>query len=943
MGLPLRVLHLEDDPNDAELVRHALADNDLPCSITRVDTGEAFKAALERERFDLILSDYNLPTVTGLDALKLAAALNPALPFIFVSGVMGEEFAVMTLQLGATDYVLKKNLARLPAAVRRALNEAEATATRTRMEESLRLHATRMKSLMDTSLDAIVVMDSGGVILDWNAQADIIFGWNKSEVVGRPVAEVIIPPQHREAHNQGMKRFLATGEGPVLNRRIEITALHRTGREFPVELAVTATKIHDLWQFTGFIIDATERKRAERRLAAQYAVTQVLAEAPSQEKAGAQILQVLCESLGWDVGGLWRVDQRAKLLRCIDFWHDPQFKAADFVADSRQRTFAPGVGMLGHVWNQGKPVWITDIGLAPAFPRTAMAAKAGLHGMVGFPVRIGKHIYGIIEFFSREAREPDPELMQMVDDIGIKIGQFIERKEAEEALHDSRQQYKLLVDHANDIIYRTDARGRLTFVNPMATRLMQYSEEELLRMRFTDVIRPDQRRAVERFYRKQLAEKAASSYYEFPALRKDGTEIWLEQNVQQLFEDGQVVGFQAVARDITERKNLEEINLAKLSAERANQAKSEFLSRMSHELRTPLNAVLGFAQLLEMEELRPDQQEHVQQILKGGRHLLTLVNEVLDIARIEAGRITLSLEPVSVSTVIQEAVDLIRPQAAARRIRLLTPAVQGKAVYVRAEQQHLKQVLVNLLSNGVKYNREGGTLTVTGQAVPDGRYRLTVTDTGGGIPPALLSRLFTPFDRLEADSQTEGTGLGLVLSRSLITVMGGTIFIESVVGQGTSVSVELPLSEPPAARISLVPDKVQVTAPVSGRTVTVLYIEDNQSNYQLVECLVEKRPGVKLIGAMLGKLGLELALAHRPDLILLDLNLPDIPGDEVLLRLRERPETAAIPVVMLSADAMQKQIDKLLAAGAKQYLTKPIEVAKFNTLLDDLITGKEGC
>jgi two-component system, cell cycle sensor histidine kinase and response regulator CckA len=817
----LHILHLEDNPKDAELVKEMLAGNGLSCEITRVETREAFTAAVERERYDLILADYSLPGFTGLDALKLAVAIRPDIPFVFVSGTMGEEFAVLTLHMGATDYVLKNKLVRLPAAVRRAIIEAEATATRMRMEESLRFHATRMKSIMETSLDAIIVMDSRGVILDWNVQAESMFGWQKREVLGRTVAETIIPLQHREAHTRGLIKFLATGEGAVLNKRIDITALHRTGREFSVELAVTASNIKDQWQFTAFIMDTSERKRAERRLAAQYAVTQVLADSPTLEEAGAKILQVLCECLGWEVGSLWRVDRDANLLRCIEIWQAPKAEAAEFIADSRKRTFAPGVGMPGRVWSQGEPAWISDVLKDPNFPRAPMAAKAGLHGAVGFPIKVGKHVYGIIEFFSCTVREPDSDLMQMAGEIGIKIGQFIERKQTEDAL--------------------------------------------------------------------------------------------------------------------------QERDLAKLSAERANQAKSEFLSRMSHELRTPLNAVLGFAQLLEMDALSGEQQEHVQHILKGGRHLLALINEVLDIARIEAGRMTFSLEPVSLSSVLGEAVDLIRPQAGGRNIQLVVQSLCNEAIYVRADRQRVKQVLLNLLSNGVKYNKDGGSLTVSCQAVPVGRYRVTVTDTGGGIPSALMSRLFTPFDRLGADATTEGTGLGLVLSRNLVTAMGGTLEVDSVEGRGTSVSVELALSEPPAAReTTMAPGKGLVTAPVSGGAFTVLYIEDNLPNYQLVERLVAKRSGVRLLGAMQGKLGVELAVAHRPDVILLDLNLPDIQGDEVLLRLREHPETATIPVVMLSADAMQRQVDKLLAAGAQKYLTKPIEVVQFYALLDELMAKKGG-
>ncbi len=820
MKSPLCILHLEDNPNDAELVKAMLIDNRISCEVTKVETKETFTASLERERFDLILADYSLPGFTGLEALKLAVTIQPNIPFIFVSGTIGEEFAVLTLHMGAMDYVLKNNLVRLPAAVRRAITEAEMTTTRRHVEEAFRLHAARMKSIMDTSLDAIIVMDSKGAILDWNAQAESVFGWTAHEALGRMVVETVIPPQHREAHTRGLMKFLATGEGAMLNRRIDITALHKTGREFPVELAVTASNIKDQWQFIAFIMDTSERKRTERRLAAQYAVTQVLVESPTLEEAGAKILQVLCECLGWEVGSIWRTDRDANLLRCLEIWHAPKTEAAEFMTDSRQRTFAPGVGMPGRVWSQCEPAWISDVLKDPNFPRAPTAAKAGLHAAVGFPIKVGKNVHGIIEFFSRYVRGPDTEFMQMVGEIGIKIGQFIERKETEAAL--------------------------------------------------------------------------------------------------------------------------QERDLAKLSAERANQAKSEFLSRMSHELRTPLNAVMGFAQLLEMDTLSSEQQQHVQQILKGGRHLLTLINEVLDIARIEAGRLTFSLEPVLVSTVIGEAVDLVRPQAAARKIQLIVPPAQPKAVHVRADRQRLKQVLLNLLSNGVKYNREGGTLTVACETVPDSRCRITVTDTGNGIPAAMISRLFTPFDRLGADATTEGTGLGLALSRSLTTGMGGTLSVDSVEGRGTSVSVELSLSELPSAQTPAPPEKVEVSMPVSHGTFTVLYIEDNQENYNLVERLVERRPGIQLIGAMQGKLGVELAVAHRPDAILLDLNLPDIQGDEVLLRLREHPETATIPVVMLSADVMPKQIDKLLAAGAKKYLTKPIDVTQFYALLDALMAKKGG-
>lgn len=501
------------------------------------------------------------------------------------------------------------------------------------------------------------------------------------------------------------------------------------------------------------------------------------------------------------------------------------------------------------------------------------------------------------------------------------------------------EEYHRFFTLSPDLLCIAGRDGFFKRLNPAWTRTLGYPVEELLAEPWLHFVHPDDRDATIQAAQTLAAGESLLAFQNRYRC-KDGSYRWLSWTATPSRDQGLIY---ATARDVTERKRAEEeLRKAHEAAETANQAKSEFLSRMSHELRTPLNAVLGFAQLLELDPLSPEQHQHVRHILKAGRHLLTLINEVLDIARIEAGRMTVSLEPVSVAAVIAEAVDLIRPQAAGRNLQLVTPSVQEETAYVRADRQGLKQVLLNLLSNGVKFNRDGGRLTVSCQAVPEGRYRLTITDTGGGIPPALLSRLFTPFDRLGANSGTEGTGLGLVLSRGLITMMGGTISVDSVVGQGTSVSVELPLSEPPAVRAETVADTVRITAPVAGGVFTVLCVEDNLSNYQLIERLVERRSGVRLLSAMQGKLGVELAASHRPDLILLDLNLPDIPGEEVLLRLRERPETAVIPVVVLSADAMPKQIDKLLAAGAQGYLTKPIEMASFYAVLDEWMTKKRG-
>ena len=371
----------------------------------------------------------------------------------------------------------------------------------------------------------------------------------------------------------------------------------------------------------------------------------------------------------------------------------------------------------------------------------------------------------------------------------------------------------------------------------------------------------------------------------------------------------------------------------------ASRAKSEFLSRMSHELRTPLNAILGFAQLLELDH--PDQKESVDHILKAGRHLLDLVNEALDIARIETGRLAISAEPVSVTDVIREALDLVGPLAAARDVQLGIDTTGLPDRFISVDRQRLKQVLLNLLSNAIKYNRPGGAVTLSCTEVQGGRLRINVSDTGPGIPPDRLGQLFTPFERLGAETTgIEGTGLGLALSKRLVEAMGGTMSVESAVGRGSTFWVEFPPAEPPPAEPeparTKTLDRSAAAAGAARGAFTVLYIEDNLSSVELIQRLLGRTRETRLLSAMQGRLGLDLAREHRPDLILLDLNLPDIGGAEVMRLLQDDAKTRRIPVIVISADATSAQIRRLRDAGVRAYLTKPLDVKKFFGLVNDI-------
>jgi signal transduction histidine kinase len=379
-----------------------------------------------------------------------------------------------------------------------------------------------------------------------------------------------------------------------------------------------------------------------------------------------------------------------------------------------------------------------------------------------------------------------------------------------------------------------------------------------------------------------------------------------------------------------ERKHAEQIRKGKDAAEAANRAKSEFLSRMSHELRTPLTAILGFGQLLELQA-GDTQSEYVHHILKAGHHLLGLIDEVLDITRIESGNLALSLEPVRIGDALDQTLPLIGPLAAARNITI-NETTDAEDLYVMADGRRLDQVLLNLLSNAVKYNRDGGCITVSTIQSTAGRVRVEIRDTGIGLSPEQLALLFTPFDRLGAESSgIEGTGLGLVLSKQFVEAMGGSIGIESTRGVGTTAWTEWNTVTAPTLGQQRMPDRVATATDIEA---TVLYMEDNLANIDLVENILAYRPRVHLITAMQAHLGLELANQHRPDLILLDLNLPDMPGHEALARLRAEPGTHHTPVIVLSADPTSAASHRLLVAGAHAYLTKPFAVEDLLNAID---------
>jgi PAS domain S-box-containing protein len=515
-----------------------------------------------------------------------------------------------------------------------------------------------------------------------------------------------------------------------------------------------------------------------------------------------------------------------------------------------------------------------------------------------------------------------------------------EQKRLDQRLRDQQFYTRSLIESNVDALIATDPSGIISDVNKQMEALTGCTRDELIGAPFKNYF-TDAERAEAGI--KRVLKETKLTNYELTARARDGKETVVSYNATTFYDrDRTLQGVFAAARDITERKILDQaLQGAKLAAEKANLAKSDFLSNMSHELRSPLNAILGFAQLMEAGTPPPTaaQGQSIDQILQAGWYLLELINEILDLALIESGKLSLSPEPISLAEVLSDCRGMIEPLALKSGIGLTFPRFDGTP-FVKADRTRVKQVVINLLSNAIKYNRAGGTVEVICAMNATERTRISVRDTGNGLPPEKLSQLFQPFNRLGQESGSEeGTGIGLVVSKRLVELMGGDIGAESTVGVGSVFWIELHSTHAP--RLVAAATELMVVFPARPHTDpptrTLLCVEDNPANLLLVEKLLERRPDIRLLVAKDGVRGIEMARAARPDVILMDINLPGISGLIALGILAEDPETASIPVIALSANAMPDDIEKGLAAGFFRYLTKPIKVNKFMNTLDSAL------
>jgi PAS domain S-box-containing protein len=762
--------------------------------------------------------------------------------------------------------------------------------------------------------DAVLTTDAEGRVNNLNPPAELYTGWSLQEAKGRPIAEVfnIINQETRQTAIIPVMETLRQGIEKKLSNHTVLIA--RGGKEYVI--AESCAPIH------GHAGEVTGAVLVFRDMTDEYAAQQAL-------NNSAERIRTLLNTI---VDGILTVDDRDGKIETVNPAVERIFgySAAEIIGQNLN-LLIPGlkknpVNIILKYYSKTDEEQTTETG------REIMGkCKDGSFfplNMAVSEMRLGKLCY----------------FTCILRDITASKRTEFEQKMLEQRLSDQQLHTRALIESSVDALTTIDPLGIITDVNQEMELLTACSRDELIGTHFKDYFTDSN--LADTAIKRVLNEKKLSDY-ELTARARNGGEKVVSYNASTFYDrDGKLLGIFAAAREVTERKRFEqklyekniELEAAKTAAEKANLAKSDFLSRMSHELRTPLNAILGFAQLLEQGPPPPTETQllKLKEILKAGWYLLELINEILELSVIESGKMWLSQERLLIIEVMHECQALIETEAQNRGIQVLYE-VDG-SLFAIADRTRLKQVLINLLSNAIKYNREQGKVEVKCNVISPERIRISIKDTGEGLPSERLGQLFQPFNRLGQETGTkEGTGIGLVVTKQLIELMGGSIGAESTVGVGSEFWIELIRDVSPQSAYEK-NDNIAVAPSFKDASLcTLLLVEDNPANLLLVEILISERPNIRLLQAKNGALALELARAHHPDLILMDINLPGISGLETLKILREDPVTAHIPVAAISANARFRDIDKGMKAGFFRYLTKPIKREELMITLDDAL------
>jgi len=809
----------------------------------------------------------------------------------------------------------------------RSLDRAEVSRLRT--AAALQTSEARYRALAESALEAIVSADSRGKIIYANNATERIFGWAPDQLLGKPL-KLLMPKRFREAHTAGLARFLDSGEGKVMGNTAQLAGLTREGMEFPLELSLSTWTNGDEVFFTGIMRDVTSQRASARMSAAKYRASQALSRASLGRYALPAVLSELCEGLNWGLGIVWLEDPEAKVLRMASSWAQSPTLNDRIRALYGNRTFTLGEGLPGAVWQSGTAEWIEDCRADPRFVRPEMIEGLDLRCAILSPIVVDDRCLGVVEFFGPPGERPATELIESLETVGTELGLFAKRRRTERALAENRDLLQAILDNATALISVKDRDGRFLLANDAFARLIGMDADELQGKTAFDVADQETAENAEANDRRVLESgKTLELESEFEVA--GSTQTFLTVRFPLLGLSGEPYGVCAMANDITERKRSElELARARDQALAATRMKSEFLANMSHEIRTPMHGLIGMTELLLDSDLDGEQREYAELARSSGETLVSLVNDVLDLSKIEAGKLEMNLTDFRLGELVEEVSDLMSGRAHESGVQLMVLIESDVPSVVRGDEVRMRQVLTNLLSNALKFTHEGEVGVRVRQSARAGDRVVTsfeVSDTGIGIEPAQLDRLFDSFE--QADSSTTrrygGTGLGLTIARQLTELMGGEIGATSAPGRGSVFHVTVPFEPSDTDPSEL--EAFEARADLHG--VRVLMVDDNPTSRRILVHHAQSW-GMLATIAQDGREALTLMreAAHSGEpfkSLVADMNMPGIGGTELARKVRAEPALRDTHLLMISSGFDDRGAAR--RAGFDAYLSKPVRRA----------------